>query len=352
MLNESYTWRESLTWDLFRRVLLALLALFAFVTIGGFIQTKVQQRAWDDVTDDNGEDIYNMRYSPDFSLIATASLVDGVYIWNARDKTLLDKLGDQGQATQLEFTPENPEFAWSYTNYGFFYSPWFGRMVNTPVKAKSWIYSMALSPGESAVVATGSTAVELWASFLPDQTHHTVVDFGLDASVHALAFSRDTQLLAAGLNDGRVFAWRVGVTNITDFWSEQIWSSAVYSDVIRQVVFSPDKQVLAASEGNTMKLLSVPDGKVLRQLDVPDSTWRFAFSPDSTLLVVPYAERQVSPFDTQDPGFISAWRVDTGEKVWSSERLHSPVVDLQVAQDNKTITAGHFDGEVRTYKMP
>lgn len=352
MLNPSYTWRDSLTRDLFRRVLLAIVALLAFAIIGGFIQTKIQRSAWDEVTSNDGQAIYNLRYSPDFQLIATATLGEGVYIWNARDKTLLDKLGDQGIATQLEFTPENSELAWSYTNYGFLYSPWYGRMVNTPVKGKSWIYSLALSPNESAVVATGSTAVELWTWILPDQTHHTVIDFGLDASIHSLAFSRDTQLLAAGLNDGRVFAWRVDITNISEFRSEQIWSSSVYPNVVRQVVFSPDKQVLAASDGNTVMLLHVPDGKVLRQLDVPDLTYRFAFSPDSTLLVVPHAERQVSPFDTQDPGFISAWRVDTGEKAWSSERLHSLVADLQVAPDNKTITAGHFDGEVRTYKMP
>jgi WD40 repeat protein len=351
MLYERSTWRDALTGELFRRVLLALLALFGFAAIGGFIQTKIQHRAWDAVTDDLLP--YDLRYSPDFSLMASATLGGGVYLWNASDKTLLNKLGDEGIATQLAFAPGYPDFAWSFQSYAFFYSRSDGRMVQTPIRAKSWIYSLAISPNQFAVVATGSSAVELWNTGLPDDLHHIASDFGSDAAVQVLAFSDDTGLLAAGLSDGRVLTWRVDASKLAqEFKTEQIFARSVYSDPAQQLVFSPDKQMLAVGRDASVVLLSVSDGAKLREFQIPGYIYRFAFSPDSKLLVVAHANTNLRPSSTRAPSAMSAWRTDTGELAWTSEQLPSPVVDLRVSQDNRTITAGHYDGEVRTYKMP
>lgn len=297
--------------------------------------------------------LYNLRYSPDFSLIASSTLGEGVYLWNASDKTLLNKLGDQGIATQLEFAPEYPDFAWSYQSYAFFYSRNDGRMVQTPIRAKSWIYSLAISPNQFAVVATGSSAVELWNTVLPDNIHHIASDFGSDAAVQVLAFSDDTGLLAAGLSDGRVLMWRVDASKpAQEFKTEQVFARPVYSHSAQQLVFSSDKQMLAVGRDMSVVLLSVQAGETLRELQIPGYIYRFAFSPDSKLLIVAHANTNVRPSSTRVPSAMSAWRTDTGERAWTSEQLSSPIADLRVSQDNKTIIAGHYDGEVRTYKMP
>ena len=355
MLYQRSTWRDALTLDLLRWVFLALIALFAFAIVGGYLQTRVQHRAWDQLTSSDSQYINNLRYSPDFRLIATASLSEGVYVWNASDKTLLNKLGEEGIGTQLEFSPGSPDFGWTYQDYAYFYSRNEGRMVYTPIKAKSWLYALAISPDQYAIVATGGTAVELWNTVLPDHVHHIADDFNNKASVYALAFSDDTSLLAAGIDDGRVITWRVDASKPTEeIKTEQVFARSVYSDSdsAHLLVFSPDKHVLAAGRDNNVALLRAQDGETLRDLQAPGFIYRFAFSPDSKLLVVAHSDTIERSFNTQAPTTITAWRVDTGERTWTSERLPSPIADLRISPGNKTITTGHYDGEVRTHKMP
>ena len=352
MLHERSSWRQSPAWGIVRRAVVSVLALSALLLVGGFIQARVQRSAWDKMLD-GGNPPY-IRYSPDFKVIASDSLGDGVQLWNASNKTLIDDVAEGSLGTQLEFDQQGYDFAWSYSNYAFFYGLGSNRLRGKPITAKSWIYAMAVSPDQYGMIATGSSAIELWGQPSPDLSHHEVIDLGFEDAVRDLAFSADSTLLAAGLSGNRVNVWRVITPGIpTEFKTEQQFAMKLDSPgVIRQVAFASDSQLLAVLKEKHVVLLRVADGEVLKEWELPGYAYQLAISPDSKVVVVAHAEPYVLSDKANAPSLVSAWSADTGEAIWNSNSIPSVIADISIADDNKTITAGYYDGEVRTYKLP
>jgi WD40 repeat protein len=335
---------------LLRPLVVVLTVLFTVGVITAFSWAKSQRSDWDRI----GQLADYAQFSPDERIIATASL-DGIFLWDVSDGRLLDSLGDSSLTPQLAFTHDGRFFSWTHASYAFFYSMRNTRMAYTPVKAKSWIYALAMSP-DNNTVATGGGTVELWNLFVGEAAHHTVADIE-DSAAYALAFSDDGKLLAAGTSDGSVYAWQVetgGLPNSTDFKTTQLFSATTHIGAVTQLAISPDKSALAAGDASgKFVLLSMQDGHLLSQSSEPGEITRLAFSPNSKLVAVGYSPKVgVDGIPQKQPNQVSAWRVSDGVHVWTSEVGPDVIANIKFSPDAKSLIVGYYDRSVRTLKIP
>lgn len=123
-----------------------------------------------------------------------------------------------------------------------------------------------------------------------------------------VAFSPDTNWLAAWTMDGPVHVWKSGT------WSETALLEVPFSSVSR-VEFSDDSRQLAAlgrvdGQGNHVRLWDVPSWQHRFDMDLGDVTWDLAFSPDGLWLAS--AHGQGIPRDVPPLSEGRLWRVETG----------------------------------------
>lgn len=295
-----------------------------------------------------------LHYSDDFKTISTAYLGSGIRLWSASDKRLIDEIGDTSLTPQMEFTPDGQVFGWTNASFALFYDQRYGRMVNTPLKAKSWIYAMSISPADDTVVATGGSAVELWQRSL-GITSYIVQDFGTKASVFKLSFSGDGHTLAASLSDGSTHTWHLDITNpSTEFTATQLSVIPSSPGGIYALEFAPVGQTLAIGHVNgAVAVVNASNGSILKEISINGAVTDLSFSSDASLVAISYsANIENNAILRPNTGQIAVFRVADGAKVWESDRASHIIFDIQFSGDGKSITAGYSDGTITTYNLP
>ena len=101
---------------------------------------------------------------------------------------------------------------------------------------------------------------------------------GAGAQVNDLAFSADSSLLAAALEDGRALIWLLSNT------VGPSQTLAEFFGAVNAVAFSPDMSVLAAaSDDGTMQLYDTATGALISKWYEHNApVYGVAFSPDGT----------------------------------------------------------------------
>jgi WD40 repeat protein len=327
-------------------------AIFVLAAAAVIAQRILVPSPWDQIHGPYSQAHY--RFSPDYKIIATDALGERVQLWDASNKRLIDTLGRGGVATQLEFSPNGRDFAWSHSTYVLFYSFSFGPMDVPPMKAKSWVYALAFAP-DNETLAVGSSAVELWNLLVGDSTHYVVEDFADKAAVYNLAFSGDSTLLAASLTDGTIHIWHLSSGN-PPINFETTPLVTIQSDPINkgnslQIALSPDGKTLAAGYGNgNLYLFSSQDGHILRQMQVVGRIEVLTFSPDAKLLAIGGAS-----FDEYSDALhnaITVWQLSDGARIWGVDGRSDYPSDITISPDNKNLTAGYNDGSIHNYNLP
>jgi WD40 repeat protein len=148
----------------------------------------------------------------------------------------------------------------------------------------------------------------------------------------------------------RVHLWDVGRAKLLP-------ALAVDAYKVRDVVFSPDSQILAVDEGDAVRLNQVATGKRLHELttsfpviDLIEQTGIserilptdpvVAFSPDGKLVAA------------GAPGnLVRLWEVATGKEIRTAPAAHEgPVRDVAVSPDGNTVASISPDGTLRLWE--
>lgn len=219
--------------------------------------------------------VVNAVFSPDGSMLATASLDKTARLWDvATGKPRSEPLRHEGHVNSIAFSPDGSTLATA--SWGNATASW-GNSV------KLWD------------VATGKTRGE--------PLQH-------EANVNSIAFSADGSTLATASGD----LFNLGDARLWDVATgKQRGEPLRHEAVVNSVAFSPDGSTLAtASDDMTVRLLDVsavkPRGEPLRHEGVVNSV---AFSPDGSILAtgshVPVRSRNGS-------GVVRLWDVATGSK--------------------------------------
>jgi WD40 repeat protein len=335
--------------------------VFALVALGVVFvgKTVLERRAWDEMMDDLNKP--EVRFSPDFKFIVTRFDGGEVRLWDASSKRLIDVLGEDSLTPAPEFTSDGRFFALSYARYLMFYDALQGRMDGGPIAAKYWLYSVAVSPANDYVVATGSTVIELWNRVLPDAVHYEVAHLDGNADARDLAFSNDGTMLAAGLSNGGTRVWRLTIEGLgTNFKTAELFSvnAGNAGEAVQALAFSPDGRTLVIGDSmGLVRLVSTEDGRVIRQHQLPDGQLYLAFSGDSQLLAVGHMappDARPADFDFWDRFIteITVWHVGSGEQAWTIGLGSKALCDMAFTDDRARLTVGHCNGDVATHVSP
>jgi WD40 repeat protein len=208
------------------------------------------------------------------------------------------------------------------------------------------VFDLALSPDGPwlAVMTTGSHGpgvVVVWDIF----THERRVLAEFQGPAYSnVAFSPDTQWLAAGLGNGPIAIWA------TQIWPEVARLQAP-PGIVQELLFSPDGRRLAAivSGGETgykIVVWEVPTWRVISEMAADDVVWDIAFSADGGWLVAGLGQGIEHPPANEG----QLWDVDSG--TLAARMPHErQVLAVAFSHDGTRVATGGHDA-VKIWQLP
>ncbi|MHC5110463.1 MAG: protein kinase domain-containing protein [Planctomycetota bacterium] len=242
--------------------------------------------------------VLDVAFSPDDSVLATASSDNTAKLWDVRTGTLMLTLEGHGR----------------------------------------FVSSVAFTP-DGTTLATGSSdsLIKLWnvssGELLTDMVGH-------ERGIYSLAFSTDGKwLVSAGGH------WHLpGELKLWDFEREQtVAETDGHKNGIWSVEFSPDgKKLVTASEDQTLKLWSVPTLEDLGTIRGHTGfVYAASFSPDGDAVVSSSSDRTVR-----------RWTLDDFDVPRTIRTRDAEVNSVAISSNGKSIVAAGSDGMVRKWNLP
>ncbi|BAY25138.1 WD-40 repeat-containing protein [Calothrix sp. NIES-2100] len=155
------------------------------------------------------------------------------------------------------------------------------------------------------------------------------------ATIFAVAFSPDGEILATGDANGEIRLWQIDD-------GQPILTFKGHTGFVRSIAFSPDGQILvSASVDKTIKLWSVNDGKCLQTLQGhSDRVESVAYSPDGQLLVS-------GSYDQT----LRIWSANTGQCLQVLEGHTNEIWSVAFSPDSQTVVSGSYDQTLRLWSV-
>jgi len=239
--------------------------------------------------------VQSVAFSPDGTLLASGSADTTIRVWDARTGQLVQVLDKhKGIVFGVAFSPDG---SWLASASGdntiklWEVSSW--KLLATLEGHSDYVNAVAFSPIEDLLAsASKDGTLRLWE--LPSGQEIDILE-GHDSSVASVVFSPDGLQLASGSLDKSVKLWKLETCE--DYRTFR----TIGGDWINAVAFSPDGRTLA-SASSVIKLRNMPGGVELKMLDDHhDLVNTVVFSPDGR--------------------FLATGADDKAIKIWSAERL-------------------------------
>jgi WD40 repeat protein/methionine-rich copper-binding protein CopC len=273
-------------------------------------------------------------FSPDGSLIASASTDATIRLWRVSDGVLLRTLtGHAGFVTSVAFSPDGNLIASASTDATIrLWRVSDGVLLRTLTGHTNTVFSVAFSPDGSLIASASSDlTIRLWrvsdGVLLRTLTGHTHY-------VNSVAFSPDGSLIASGSDDNTVRLWRVSDGVL-------LRTLTGHTHYVNSVAFSPDGNLIAsASSDRTVRLWRVSDGVLLRTLTGDTySVNSVAFSPDGSLIASGGDE------------VVILWRVSDGAQLINLAGHTDTVNSVAFSPDGNLIASASSDRTVRLWRV-
>lgn len=281
---------------------------------------------------------YGVAYSPDGTLLASASSYGVVQLWRVSDGSLIRTFsGHSSSVNAVAFSTDGTMLAsgsgdktvklWRVSD---------GSLIRTFSGHTASINAVVFSLDNTTLASASSDAsIKLWRVYEGDLVR---TFSGHTYDVYCVAFSPDGTMLASGSGDLTVKLWRVVdgalIRTLSGHWT------SVYS-----VAFSFDGATLASGGGdsdntaNTIKLWRVSDGGLIRSLvGHTDSVYCVRFSPNGEILASASADFSVQ-----------LWRVSDGSLIRKYSGHTGPVRGVSFSPDGATLASGGNDKSIKIW---
>jgi WD40 repeat protein/tRNA A-37 threonylcarbamoyl transferase component Bud32 len=265
-------------------------------------------------------------YSPDGKAIASASGDKTVKVWNTSDGGLTVLAGHSDPVSTVAFSPDGRTLASASEDETIKLWDLSTKTELRTLKLSADVEGIAFSPN-GATLASVSSDVQLWDIGTGVELRTLSLS---DESGFTISFSPDGQLLACG--DGQT----VKVWNVTTGYELQ--SLKTHSGKIGSVLFSPDQKTLASSDADgTVKLWNVITGAELKTLGGHTAgVHSLAFSPDGKTLASSSLDKT-----------IRLWDAVTGSELKKIALVSDLPGLIAFSPDGRRLVSGSLTG--RTY---
>ncbi|MGK7898032.1 MAG: tetratricopeptide repeat protein, partial [Xenococcus sp. (in: cyanobacteria)] len=188
--------------------------------------------------------VWDVNFSPDGQIIASASYDNTVKIWNLKGELLKTIIGHTDTVKSVSFSPDGKIIASASSDDTIKLWNLKGELLKTFTGHTDIVNSVNFSPnGKIIASASDDDTVKLWnleGELLQTFTDHT-------GGVNSISFSPDGKVIASASRDQTIKIWNLE--------GELFHSLAGHTNMVNDISFSSDGKVIAsASSDNTTKL--------------------------------------------------------------------------------------------------
>ncbi len=278
------------------------------------------------------DDVNAVVFSPDGTLIASASGDSITMILDAssyNDRPPL-KLKHNGSVNQVIFSPDGTTLATAgYDNTVRIWDVSTGNEIRC-IRYGNRVEDLALSP-DGKMLATGD-----WDSVIRILEVHSgreITRMSHEDDINSLEFSPDGTFLATASWDGTAKIWELAT-------GKELWRLN-HSDNVRDVAFNPDGTLLAtASDDRTARIWDTITGKELWRLNHKDDVCDVVFSPDGNLVAT-----------ASDDKTARVWIAASGDeylKVYHQDKVNS----VSFSPNGAFLATTSDDNTARLWRIP
>jgi WD40 repeat protein len=276
----------------------------------------------------HNQPVTRITFSNDDQMLISGTLDGTIYLWNIKDKTLIQKWKAHiGTITDIKISPDSKIIASSGIDNTI--RLW-NIQGNNLGKHKDWVRSVNFSPdGKSIVSGSADQTVKIWdlnGQLIKNITGHTDKIWSVD-------FSPDGKSIVSGSADQTVKIWKLNETLVQTLKD--------HTDEVTTVKYSPDgKKIATGSIDQTIKIWNADNGKLLNSFNAHDDTiTQLSFSPDDKTIVT-------ASNDTT----VKLWDLD-GELLETFDGHKDIVNDVSFSPDGKMIASASDDNTIKLWNI-
>jgi WD40 repeat protein len=280
-------------------------------------------------------------FSPDGTLLASASASGKVNLRRLADRRVLHSLNHPGGATSIAFGPGG---RWMVTaGYDGALRQWdiaTGRLVRKLAGHRGTIWSIAVSPDGQSIASGGEDRMlRIWRAADGKLLHRLP---GHRLNIWEVRFSPDGHRVASASFDRTVRIWSVES-------GAAVRALAGHEQAVVGLAYSPDGKLIASgSDDSTVKVWNAANGTLVRTLPTRNHTYKVAFSNDGRWLASAGRVRGgIGTFWHELTGLggenevIRLWRVEDGALV-AALSMREDVTSVAFSPDGRWLaTAAH-----------
>jgi WD40 repeat protein len=283
--------------------------------------------------------VQNVSFSPDGTILATASYDNKVKLWGLDGRLIKTLEGHTQPVMSVAFSPDSQMIASVDLDGTVRLWQRDGKPIRSFKTHQKWVFSVAFSPdGQTIATASNDKTAKLWR--IDGQAIATLT--GHSEAVRQVSFSPDGNRIVTISRDKTVKLWERN--------GKLLQTLSGHNDIVNSADFSPDSQILAtASLDKTVKLWN-QEGKVIKTLYHQQQVWSVSFSSDGQTLATGSADGSVRLW-RRDGTLLDRWAGHEGEipsldfspdgKILATASNDKFTKFWQVNRDWLTVLVGH-----------